>query len=688
MMKKVFVFSFRILFFSVFLLTGCTKDHVDNNVEEEKVYEGFPICLYTADYNDNNTYYLLNDDEPADVFFDPNQRSFYVDQPLQLSMDDEHYFQLRFYSPRALPDVTIWAKMEGYDEEFALLKLEKILPFQQLRVKIPFATQDMEALTRSGKKIKIMANPHLESSSLSFTVECEAPYYKTLQTIKSHCRIRFQNFCLVSETTYGKWPLRAYQAREGVAIALNMFYMFSCPEFEAALKDWGPLYSDNSQTLVDKDALIKRALAHGELKFGNVATGVLGLGGGGIFCLCAELFVWHYADDKNDTETIFHEFAHCIGYSHSGNMTYGGSTGWTALCDKMYVELSLAKKLPVYSRRFLNTRRTAKNMYNNANGYQPSKYVIEDPELDAIDGGLSKGEGFLTTDFGEEEDAQALSFKLDYTTAQTGEKDYMPRSVSVYGDKMYVTNDIRQANWTWDVYDLSSGSPVLEKRMTQWKNPSNGNTINIGQPDDILRSHDKIYLAGSNNSLFVFDAGSYECTAMLGLGFNAVGMAATNGLVYAYRGNVRAFPEHDFSHGYIATSDNFEAHSRNSMTADYAGNVYAVSYHLKKLIRVDSKYLMASKLTAGDELTFEANPLGAAWSSDGRLFVSFAKTEQNGPRFCEVDPKTGEIIRDFTTIGDITLNNPAKCLIRRNTLFIVDRVGGLCIHAIPMSKLK
>ena len=53
-----------------------------------------------------------------------------------------------------------------------------------------------------------------------------------------------------------------------------------------------------------------------------------------------------------------------------------------------------------------------------------------------------------------------------------------------------------------------------------------------------------------------------------------------------------------------------------------------------------------------------------------------------------MNPKTGKIIKNLTTIGDIKLNNPAKCLIRHNTLFIIDRVGGLCLYAIPLSQLN
>ena len=70
---------------------------------------------------------------------------------------------------------------------------------------------------------------------------------------------------------------------------------------------------------------------------------------------------------------------------------------------------------------------------------------------------------------------------------------------------------------------------------------------------------------------------------------------------------------------------------------------------------------------------------------EGRLFVSSNGTE----KFCEVNPRTGEIVKDHTTIGGITLQAPEKFCIRRHTLFITDRVkNGTCVYAIPMSELK
>ncbi len=85
----------------------------------------------------------------------------------------------------------------------------------------------------------------------------------------------------------------------------------------------------------------------------GTVVGVLGLGGGQTFGMSQDRYTNFYPDMtpvggntfNGARQTIFHEFAHCLGYGHDGNMTYGEA--WTVCCAKVLVELGWADRLPV-----------------------------------------------------------------------------------------------------------------------------------------------------------------------------------------------------------------------------------------------------------------------------------------------------------------------------------------------------
>ena len=67
---------------------------------------------------------------------------------------------------------------------------------------------------------------------------------------------------------------------------------------------------------------------------------VVGLGGGNTFGLGEYVYLTHYADDANGSDTPYHELAHCLGYGHSGNMTYyPAEGGFPTICMKVYSQL-------------------------------------------------------------------------------------------------------------------------------------------------------------------------------------------------------------------------------------------------------------------------------------------------------------------------------------------------------------
>lgn len=691
-MKKLFSTSLLILAGMLLLLGGCKEDELPVSGEGNVANNELPVRLAETDYNPDNTYYLLNDNESQDVYFDSSQRSFYVSQPLQFGMDDEHCFQLRFYSPRALKNVTFWARIDGYEEEFKFMSLEKIMPFHQLRVHIPFATKDLTAYTRSGKKIRIMANPYLTEENLTFTVECDDPYWARLQSIRCKWYIAFGRYSDTQDSW--KYKMKASHTREAVAIALNMGYMFSSERFKTALYEFGPLHSNNDKAEIDKTALLANVLNHRGLTFGYT-TGVMGLGGGTTFGMHEVCYLEHYADDKSITETIFHEFAHCVGYGHAGNMTYEQTgPGWITLCNNVYVALSLDKELPVYSRRFLHTRWSRNRYFDDI--YVASKHIIEDPELDALDGGLSPLRG--ETDRGGN-DGEPVAFKLDYTDlpGATG-TTFRPKDVYVYGDTLYAVNDADN-QYSVEVFGLAGGGKKHLGSIKEWKHGEATGKFG-GRPNGVTRAHDKIYVTHEGSRTEIFDAKSHQFLTCIGNGSWGTGPTQTvhafdvllyKGLVMIHdKRYVNFVEEQAIQSGvtpriYVRSEHLGETNGTYGMAVDEQTGLLYSTHPAKRidLFAPDGIREGVSPKRTG-QLAYKNVPYDLDFY-EGRLFVSSNGTE----KFCEVNPRTGEIVKDHTTIGGITLQAPEKFCIRRHTLFITDRVkNGTCVYAIPMSELK
>lgn len=693
-MRKNIFNSLCFLVCSLLLLAGCKEDQIlsgDSGYGNDSDNELF-VKLTSADYNSDNTYYLLNDDEPSEVYFNGSQRSFYVTQPLQLTFDDDHYFQLRFYSPRKLSNVTVWAKIDGYEEAFKFMELEEIRPFQQLRIHRPFATKDLTAYTRSGKKIQIMANPYLTGENLTFEIESDDPYYKKLQSIRCKWRISFGGY-----SGQGAWQYKLLppHAREGVALALNLSYMYSSEEFEKALHEFGPLHSDANKTVIDKNVLLKQALNHSGFHFGH-CSGVNGLGGGNTYGLTEWCYLEHYADDTNETHTVFHELAHCLGYGHDGNMTYEQTgTGWITLCANVYRSLSLSKELPVYSRRFMHTRLN-KNRYDKNNLYWASKYIIEDPELDAIDGGLSPLRE--ETDLGGN-DRDPVSFKLDYAVLpEATSATFRPKDVYVYGDTLYVVNDANN-NYSLEVFSIAEGNVTHLESIREWTEKDRTKTFG-GRSNGVVRANDRIYVTHEGSRTEIFDANDFQFITCIGNGNWGTDITQT---VHAfdpvlYKGVVMIRDKRyiDFVQErtvypgetmfiFARTENLGEESGTYGMAVDERTGLLYSTHPSKRIdILTPDDIRERTILERTGQLPYKNNPYALDFYK-GRMFVSSNGSE----KFCDVNPETGDIIKNHTAIGDITLQAPEKFCIRRSTLFIIDRIkNGACVYAIPMSELK
>lgn len=324
------------------------------------------IYASRSNYNSQARPLILQDGESKNIYYDANQRSFNINQPLQLKLSTEGVLHTRFYSPCAIKEVGIWAQLPGTTDQVQIAYYDSIPGFCDATFSLQLSDAVTEFPTSSGGRVAITKD-QLPQLAKTLTIRCDDPFWIKVKQIRARWRIRFSSFQTDPDLPNGgagmngDWKgLRLVHAREAIAIMFNIGYMITLPEYVAWQKTFqGKLYGNGGSTdILDVNTIIPRMEAHGGFNVGLVAGGSLGLGGGETWGVWQGTFIEHYTS-TSAVNTAFHEIGHCIGFGHSSSMTYGQWAG--GCCDWFYV--TNIKKFPVNDYRILNSR-------NNPNLYQ------------------------------------------------------------------------------------------------------------------------------------------------------------------------------------------------------------------------------------------------------------------------------------------------------------------------------
>ncbi len=298
---------------------------------------------------------MFMSDEPREVFYNNSIRSFYVNAPLRFLISDDHKLGVRLFSPIGVGNVRVLGRFRDISSEWVdLAYFERIPPFMECFFDLPVVSKECLYKTESGRYVRIPAQPDLSSNDIEIRFETDDPFMAKISTIDSRWYIRFSPFG--ADNGHASWRhMTPILCRHGVALALNMAFMFASPEFNAELNNYDGILKDNGGSPINLNNLRKSIRNHGGLQLGRV-VGVGGLGGGQTYGLADYCYtgVYHDATAPNSNphnyarQAMFHEYGHCLGYNHSSNMTYGDV--WTVLCAKMFVQLGREGKLPVPNR--------------------------------------------------------------------------------------------------------------------------------------------------------------------------------------------------------------------------------------------------------------------------------------------------------------------------------------------------
>lgn len=317
-------------------------------------------------YDEETRPLILQDDEPKSIFYDKSQRSFYINNLLQVSKTAQNNLRTRFYSPVAVKDVSIWSPAEKYGERILLAYYDSIPAFCGAEFVFSENIGQMEFLTDSKSKIRLTYNEVMALLDSGVEVDSPDPFWKKVQTIKPQWNITFSSFGGDPDAAdggpMGNWMgIRPVHIREGIAFLINFGYMISMSEFGDYLSTFqGQIWGNGGKDhIIDVNTIIPSFIRHSGFNLGLVyaGNGVNGLGGGRTLGVYQPSYFQHYNGGWQLTVWM-HELGHCIGYSHDSGMTYGP---WaTGVADKYYFNNLI--DFPVNSWTILNSR-------NNLNRY-------------------------------------------------------------------------------------------------------------------------------------------------------------------------------------------------------------------------------------------------------------------------------------------------------------------------------
>lgn len=290
-------------------------------------------------------------DEDKTVMYN---RSFNVNQPLQVSINGNRRLQIRLFSPVPVDNVTIKAQLRSVTSEtFVLARFDRLFPYMEAEFDLPIVERNCIYTTEGGQRIELPAQPSLSASDLSLIVDTgDDPFMEKISRIPYTWRVTFANIGY-------DWSVDMTPAlcRHANALIINMAYMFCTEDFDEALKKYeGNIYANNGSRVIPLDEIrgrIKNLNGVNVLRCGN-CVGYGGMGGAWFYWLAHYCWTGHYydvrpsndqADHNYSRQAIFHEFGHVLGYGHSDQMTYGDK--WTVLCANEYCRQGRAGLLPV-----------------------------------------------------------------------------------------------------------------------------------------------------------------------------------------------------------------------------------------------------------------------------------------------------------------------------------------------------
>ena len=335
----------NLLLANFIILTSCENETQITNYE--------PNYLLSLDATSlpkgNRPMTMFEDAESPSKMYDKKDRWFRVNQPLQIIQKGKDSVQISLYSPVALTDVKIYAKLGNYDKRFVIYHFTKIPAFHRSVHQIPLVAGKNDYLLETGGTVTIDKIDGFSTDAIEFSAESSDPLFAMFKKIKSKQLVQFHDGYHLNEL--GKFlPMNPVLAKEAITMILNYSYAISHPMYYETFINFDK-YKQEQATLAGTaingavdwhgnaddangvyDYFTKAEIEQQYWKYVDNRTlwmamvgGDSALGGGPLASQWESNYVTGHW--KGEMSVWSHEYSHHTGYSHSSNLCNSGEGG-------------------------------------------------------------------------------------------------------------------------------------------------------------------------------------------------------------------------------------------------------------------------------------------------------------------------------------------------------------------------
>ncbi|MDE6785424.1 MAG: hypothetical protein K2J46_00075, partial [Muribaculaceae bacterium] len=321
------------------------------------------IRIRPKDYFDYDADLMLMEDEPISVLHDINHRNFNLTEPLALKTCDNR-LRIQLYSAAPASNVDIYANFPtlGIDS-VCLAHLDRVEALLDMQIPMTFTKREAQYLDIHGKRVTL---PKMNiPSDIQWFVKTDDPFLTRMS------KLSLKKWSVCFHDWENLWPSKAITPdlkcmRHAMVQMINLALTIDSEEFAAELAAHEGEYVD-SDIHYSKDEIVDRIHNYLECNYGlgamNSSSGANGWGGGHhsgftSMIINQEYYAKMYPTESPETpcnrarECFYHEFSHCLGFTHDGNMTYGGA--WTNTVGTAFIKAHEAGKIFFYSPDFID----------------------------------------------------------------------------------------------------------------------------------------------------------------------------------------------------------------------------------------------------------------------------------------------------------------------------------------------